>query len=253
MDKANWSSPGQQDITRNEFAFEQAAIRRAMFGFFTALGVTEPESFILSGCEITPGTPNNVAAGFIVLGGEICEVDAHTYAAPSIGQTSYWAIQQTVDPAGNATSGSNSYSRFLKRRAKVVNGSITPGTKFLDTDTMTWNEKLLQKSPRQETIVEIGDWNMQSTANKTVAHGLTLTNRIITDIKVIVYNDDDLATREAPTPFQHVNKGFVTNADGTNVYIGREAGSSFISTDWNATGISRGTVTITHEPKTRNY
>ena len=104
---------------------------------------------------------------------------------------------------------------------------------------ITFNNTLATK------VVEIGDWNMDSTSSVSVAHGITLFN--IRSVAFMILNDAGTALYPhgagVPTRPDSVYVGFV---DSTNVLLIRETSSTFDSTDFDATGYNRGWIIITY-------
>lgn len=96
-------------------------------------------------------------------------------------------------------------------------------------------------------IIDIGDWNMDSTASVTIAHGLTA-NKIRT-VSALIRNDDDNLFKFIDCPFNS-NLSYQNGRlyfDGTNITLERlnsSAGGEFDSTDYNATSYNRGWITI---------
>lgn len=91
--------------------------------------------------------------------------------------------------------------------------------------------------------VSIGDWNMDTTASKNVAHGLTAAN--IRGIKGIIRND--AATTYyvlSSTPGVTGYGVGIVSYNATNIVLSREDSSVFDSTDFNATGYVRGYLVI---------
>jgi len=93
-------------------------------------------------------------------------------------------------------------------------------------------------------IVNIGDWNMDSAANVSFAHGLTLAN--IRGITGMIRNDAD--TVYYPLANDPDSSGtmdaWFNGVDGTNVRIDRLGSGSFDGTDFNATSFNRGWVVL---------
>lgn len=92
-------------------------------------------------------------------------------------------------------------------------------------------------------IINIGDWNMDTTPNVTVAHGLDVTK--IRSATFIIRND---AGTQFYPPASRVSSGldsaFFAYLTTTDVELFREAASDFDSTDFDATGYNRGYITI---------
>jgi len=102
--------------------------------------------------------------------------------------------------------------------------------------------------------VAIDDWNMVADPTKAVAHGITLSKIIA--IWGYVRNDGD--TLRFPfgasngssqvTMGVRTDVGSVGGADSTNITLIRTTGSSFDSTEYNATTYNRGHIYILHTP-----
>jgi hypothetical protein len=99
--------------------------------------------------------------------------------------------------------------------------------------------------PRQK-LITMGDWNMDSTSNISVAHGLTLAK--IIGCRVLVRNDADTERR---TIFGSFTNGSTTewNAtiaqiDATNVHIVRESSGIFDSANYDSTSYNRGWIIL---------
>jgi hypothetical protein len=102
--------------------------------------------------------------------------------------------------------------------------------------------------------VQIGDWNMDSTASVDVAHG-------VSDYKTILFvtariRDDSDAIYSLLTSFgQNATaigpgvdlNGKVVRWDSTNVVLTRETSQHFDSTDYNSTSFNRGDMFIFYE------
>ena len=94
-------------------------------------------------------------------------------------------------------------------------------------------------------VVEIGDWNMDTTTSKAIAHGLNLTQ--IVAVRAMVRNDADDARYMAQGYDQvtGTDTHLAVMATGAgNVNLQRYATGFFDSTDFNATSYNRGWVVI---------
>jgi len=93
-------------------------------------------------------------------------------------------------------------------------------------------------------VVDIGDWNMLSTTDITVAHGLTLAN--IRAIAVTIRNDLDAAYFKMEYAGGSANNSLRIYADATNINLQRYSTSAFTSTNYDSTSYNRGWITIWH-------
>lgn len=93
-------------------------------------------------------------------------------------------------------------------------------------------------------IVEIGDWNMDSTANVDIAHGQTYAN--IRRVSVIIRDDADTYRYSFCNFFDGTVDIGVSWYNSTNVRIFRLASGTFDSTDFDSTSYNRGWIIIEH-------
>jgi hypothetical protein len=95
-------------------------------------------------------------------------------------------------------------------------------------------------------IVEIGAWNMDTDASKTVT-GLGLSDKTkIRDISVMLVNDSG-NTWPLDAFENNAVQGGVGNYTASAVDLHRLAGGTFDTTAWDSTGINRGWITIIYE------
>ena len=102
---------------------------------------------------------------------------------------------------------------------------------------------------RRKTV-EIGDWNMDSTASGAVAHSLT--NNLwknVRSIEVAVRNDDDdTYYTDSTDTSANADAGIeIEKIDSANVTLKRAGSGTFDATAFNATSYNRGWVTIWYE------
>ena len=165
MNKLITTDLGGFPFVLDDIRFEQDAVRNAFYGILTAWGITDDESFILSGCEVTTGGGNyNVAAGYVVLSGEVFKVDAHSVAIVG-GQTYFWQISETNDPAGlKVFEAGPSYNTYKVRKAVVI-GSIGTPVSYLPMLAPTIHEKITEK-----TAASRGTWAAFDVTTNTTSY-----------------------------------------------------------------------------------
>ena len=90
-------------------------------------------------------------------------------------------------------------------------------------------------------VIDIGDWNMDSTSTANVAHGVTLGNIR----QVVVMIRDDAATTFAPLDIDNstAQGGYVTIGT-TNVVLSRILGGLFDTASYDSTSYNRGWIVI---------
>jgi hypothetical protein len=99
-------------------------------------------------------------------------------------------------------------------------------------------------------VVEIGDWDMDADATKSVNHGLTKTT--IRAVSALIRGDSDgdrfpLDHMNFSDPTDGNNQGGVGFIGNTQVNLVRLTGGNFDSTSFNSTSYNRGWIYITYE------
>ena len=118
-----------------------------------------------------------------------------------------------------------------------------------DSTSLGWLQSS-QSGVLTETTINIGDWNMNSTAEVpgsntvTVAHGLSSTEwKTIREIDVIIRNDDDNVYYKLDAYSLIGAEGGIDSFDDTNFYL-LSAGVLFDSTAFDSESYNRGWVTF---------
>jgi hypothetical protein len=99
-----------------------------------------------------------------------------------------------------------------------------------------------------KVTMNIGDWNMATTATVAVPHGLSATEyKTIKNMSAIIRDDADTNyfNLSATTTLSLDINGSTSLADATNIYLVRRAGGgSFATTDYDSTSYNRGFITF---------
>jgi hypothetical protein len=98
-------------------------------------------------------------------------------------------------------------------------------------------------------IVDIGDWNMDTTASVSVAHGLN--NADIRSVQVIIRNDANNARLNLASAGTYNTTSSSTAFFGginTNIKMDRQLGGLFDSANYDATSFNRGWIVIQYIP-----
>lgn len=93
-------------------------------------------------------------------------------------------------------------------------------------------------------VIDIGDWNMDSTVFVNVAHGLPDYTKI-RSISALIRRDDDSTYYDFATADNNTagtNSGL--NASTTNINLSRATGGTFDGINFNATTFNRGWIVI---------
>ena len=96
----------------------------------------------------------------------------------------------------------------------------------------------------RQKIVEIGDWNMDSTSSVQVAHGLTQSK--IRGIRALIRSDDDATVRDFNALSAGVSGAWTQYiaATATKISLSRAEGSHFDNTSYDSTSFNRGWMII---------
>jgi hypothetical protein len=93
-------------------------------------------------------------------------------------------------------------------------------------------------------IIDIGDWNMDSTAQVIVNHNLTLAD--IRNVSVLIRRDDDIIAYPLNHDDNATNIGGWFYVGSGAVFMFRSDPGKFSDTNFNATSFNRGWITITY-------
>ncbi len=143
------------------------------------------------------------------------------------------AISKTIPSA------SETYKGIVELATQSEVDAGTTGEKAVTADT----HDSYHGATRQKTI-DIGDWNMDSTATKQVAHGLTLGK--IRGVNVLIRNDDDdvyINLLSSVGDMLGAGLGMV-GAGAANISMTRVGSGSFDSPDYSSTSFNRGFIVI---------
>jgi len=118
---------------------------------------------------------------------------------------------------------------------------------YLATDKKTTTQAIADLNGNLiTTIVNIGDWDMDTAGSITVAHGLTASK--IRDVSVLIINDASTDFRALDSCDSSGVGNGITSFDSTDVVLIRVAGGAFDGIDHNATSFNRGYITIQQIP-----
>jgi hypothetical protein len=93
-------------------------------------------------------------------------------------------------------------------------------------------------------IIEIGDWNMDTTATVQVAHGLSDYKKI-RGVSAIIISDNDVNYLDIHYTYANTgNVGGCVTPVGANILLKRADSGNFDNIDYNSTSFNRGWVTI---------
>lgn len=139
----------------------------------------------------------------------------------------------TLDPT---TMSDSTTANIHKVRYYKIADQLT-GTGVVDyADLVFLNDQTVRTK-----VLDIGDWNMDSTATLNVPHGLTSTDIVSVDVWI---REDSPGLSVLPLNYAQPGLMGFFSYDGTNIIMERNGGGVFDSTSYNATSYNRGYITI---------
>lgn len=135
--------------------------------------------------------------------------------------------------------------------------SPTEGQLCYDTSADVWNtfdttasgwlemQTTIGTTSYTKATVDMGDWNMDTTAGITVNHGLSATEwKTVRNIHALIRDDSDGNHRPLNRGTSAgVMDGYIANITATQFQLSRVASGSFDNTDHDSTSYNRGWVT----------
>ncbi len=140
---------GGLPLVLDDFRWIDEGYRKAFYGIMSAFGVTDQETFILSGCtrSVSSGTVS-ITEGYVSIGGEVCYVPPHSYSEPGGGDVEFWVVDLSFDSAGLKTFQNSSLNNAYEVRSAVVSvGSVVPPGSTSYGDTKTIFQIMAEKIP----------------------------------------------------------------------------------------------------------
>ncbi|MCH7928752.1 MAG: hypothetical protein IID03_12365 [Candidatus Dadabacteria bacterium] len=211
------------------------------------------EDFIIQGVVATGTSPNiAITEGWVLLAGELLKVDAQT----GISTNKTFVKVTTFDSRGNKTFQNASVEDTYEKNRAVATG--TGGNLAFNGVTLLQLVNGADTLPNvgrvglDEKIIEIGDWNMDSTASVNITHGLGGTVfKNIRSVKVMIRDNADslilpLNSYDTTADNGTVN-GAVANITNTLIILSRTPSAKFDAISFNSTSFNRGFITIEFE------
>lgn len=153
----------------------------------------------------------------------------------------FGSIRDKTLSVGGTPVNRTTYTDMHQFFAKLMNfAGVTPNN-LPDNDYSGWQlmEALMTLMGGVKTkILDIGIWNMNSTATIAVAHaGLGVPLGQIISIKAMI-------TSDAGNKYQFEFGGVTANIDATNINLERTSGGIFANTDFDGTTLGRGVIIV---------
>jgi hypothetical protein len=166
-----------------------------------------------------------------------------TFTAASVvtGTMTASSVVTTTITAASIIGTAASISGAITAGSAIITGTASVAGVLTASGGISENSVVLKRK-----VINIGDWNMDSTTNISVAHGLTLSN--IYSVNVTIISDDSAGKFMVPG-FSALNS--TSNTDvalngvtSTNINLTRRAGGFFDNTDYDSTSFNRGHIVI---------
>jgi hypothetical protein len=210
---------------------------------------------VLWGCENT-GTGSNyiIGAGAVVYLNEIFVFDGATFTVTSGVPVATIAVTQDTTNADPVTF-TDGVARNVHDIRKLSIAEATSGSGIANYSAFVFDafypRMIVDTSSRKRLatkVVEIGDWDMDTNATKTVAHGLGSNWNKIRSFSAIIRTDDDtLVFKLDSINTSGVVLGGSAEIDATNITLVRTPGALFDGSDYNSVTFNRGWITIQYE------
>lgn len=208
---------------------------------------TDTQGIIVSGCELSGSVGNyTISAGIVYLDGEFRRFAQQT------GLSLPQYIKAATDTNDSRTfEDASSKVLFITESADLATSA--PGTQYVpftsttSADGRRFNRPLTSTVTKKSKQINIGDWDMDSTAFILVDPGIADWKKI-RSISVILRNDADTTYYKLESADSSGNsQGYIGEISSLGIAVNRITGGVFDSTDFNATSYNRGWLTIEYE------
>lgn len=220
---------------------------------------SDTEGLIISGCVFSNNGGNfDMTAGIVYLNGEFMRIAAVTNQA----YTKYIAPKTPTSDSRTFADGSTN-AVVQTKEAEIV-GSAPGAGQYITINSLTgmldrvWRPVTSETPKLRTKIIEIGDWDMDTTEEVYVEHDLPDWKKI-RSISAVVRNDADdeyfqLGTDDNGDVAATSGTGSVVGAGASNgfnaenvIRLGRTASGRYDAATFDSTGFNRGWITVTYE------
>jgi hypothetical protein len=182
-------------------------------------------------------------------------VDADASIITSGAETLVWGIVTTYLPADSTLTWSDGTIRDLHQIDKFALSAGLTGTGLADYDGSTvksfsaiYRNIAGDEGPManlKTKVIEIGNWNMDTTASVSIAHGLAIDD--IRSVDFIVRSDDGLTRyTNAARAFGATLSVYIASITATNINLMRDTGSAVDDPAWDDSPYNRGWITVNY-------
>lgn len=220
---------------------------------------SDTEGLIISGCVFSNNAGNfDMTAGIVYLNGEFMRIAAATNQT----YTKYIAPKTPTSDSRTFADGTT-HAVVQTKEAELV-GSAPGAGQYITINSLTgmldrvWRPATTETPKLRTKVIEIGDWNMDTTNVVYIAHGLPDWKKI-RSISAVIRNDSDteyymLGLDDNSDVGSTSGTGSVLGPGSSNgfnseniIRLGRTTSGRYDGTDFDSTSFNRGWVTVTYE------
>ena len=208
------------------------------------------DNFIVQGVVASGSSPNvAITEGWVLLDGELIKVDAQTGIDTTTDNK--FVKVTTFDSRGNKTFQNATVEDTYEKNRAVVQGT----TGNLDFDAKTCLDLKNQADFLSSTVVlkkkiiEIGDWNMDTTVNVSISHGLADHTKI-RSVQAMIRDDSDVGIAPLNRFVDFANglsDGGINVINATTINLVRRTGGLFDTAAFDSTSFNRGFIIFEFE------
>lgn len=153
MNKLQTNYNGKMPFELDDLRWMDDAYREAFYGFASAFGITEADSFKLSGCEVTISVNGNnndyiCTSGYIYFKGEVLKVNEHTVSIPNNPENDMvvFDVDVSYDPDGlDVFEDNSSHDTYEIRLGKMKAVNLVQPSTYMNYDAPTIHEIIVNK------------------------------------------------------------------------------------------------------------
>lgn len=141
---------------------------------------------------------------------------------------------------------SSASNKYIQKTPASARSTLGLGTAAPTTGSTLYfssaSNQYVQEVTLRQKVINIGDWNMDSTANVNVAHGLTQST--IRNVQVLIRDDTDGIYEPLNTAYSSGSSAGYFLAGSANINLYRLTSGHFDNPAYDATSFNRGWITI---------
>lgn len=255
---------GEPLMNEDDFLRIQQANRLALFGMAKAFN--EGGDIIISGCGVIPNGPNiNITTGYILLDGEVLQVDPQTNVPDTEGNGFYRYEKQTTFEAGGDKTFLDSTPRqtWEKNRGVAVSVTAIQAGDLSVKDGLRFNDLIqniidINNDGVITEVLNIGNWDMDNDVGIQVPFTVPV-GFVIVDYTAIVFVGTadplnfgqvyKLEWIDTANPSDYTIDGQIDKVSTTYFQLRRRTGGFFDQASFGGSVTNRGFVTVRYKPE----